>query len=916
MRRTFTLWVVGLLVLASGLVASASNHTLDDYRYVLSVGMHNQTGSALTASPVAITMQPLNLVNQAIIQADAEDWRPVTSAGVALEGVAQGMAANNQTWWIDIPSQGPGSTAQYDFHTYNTTATRDQRFRFNGSDGGITIADHAELDFTNLLSVELDVELLAIPAADTYLLNKHGAYGIGVRDGTTVFAQVHTGNATIGLSDQTSNGSDCFLRGVSTLHAAGAVGEAANLNGVNGHLKCTSDATLDNIFSGGGTLEFYLNLDTVTAADFIARKDFGGKGWRVSEDVAACGANTAKVVLDVTWDGGDGKWTSTSCILDTTAGWQHISITYDSDSTGNNALMYLDGVSAAVTAAGTQTGTVYSDEINILHIGNLFRPLDGQVDEFRVWNDTRTAAELLANYNVELGGTEAGLAAYWRLDSLGTEVSYASIVVDTEYTFRVTYDGATITLYVDDVSQDTAADAGSATDTAQAIVIGDGINGYFDDVHVGILIPAPALLLRSDTGVTATGGLVDTWADQSGNGNNFTGTGGKRPTETASVFGVNPGITFDGSTNLLDADTGAFLTGSSGLILGLVNMSSVPAYTTSFLASSDEATTSYFIFTSPTRSSGSPKMEITQTSGGGNDELEGTTSIVSATDYVMAWGSDGSAYTVWLDGVDESAAVITGADTGDWFADTANRDNVTLGAMVRTSDAAKWPGDMGAVVVFDDVFDTSIVTAVTTWLTAYAAGTETAFPTADAYLTLDFEPDELAETQQGNSGNSWAWAGTVEDVSTVGVDHDGTYALTRNMIDLTRWTYNLRNKLLTVTWVGESKSDLLGLGVSDPTSTTGETPFLFRDYFEAVLEHPNIGVTPLAAWYVFLTTVGLLLTFGMWAATKTQFLTALALPAVYWVAWALGIPLTLWVPLIMSLVALGFLVGVKRVVQA
>jgi hypothetical protein len=40
----------------------------------------------------------------------------------------------------------------------------------------------------------------------------------------------------------------------------------------------------------------------------------------------------------------------------------------------------------------------------------------GQIDEFRVWNVARTDAEILADRRVPLGGTEAGLVMYWRLD--------------------------------------------------------------------------------------------------------------------------------------------------------------------------------------------------------------------------------------------------------------------------------------------------------------------------------------------------------------------------------------------------------------------------------------------------------------------------------------------------------------------
>lgn len=45
---------------------------------------------------------------------------------------------------------------------------------------------------------------------------------------------------------------------------------------------------------------------------------------------------------------------------------------------------------------------------------------------------------------------------------------------------------------------------------------------------------APVLWLRADKGITLNGGNVSAWADQSGNGNNFTGTSGHQPAYNAS----------------------------------------------------------------------------------------------------------------------------------------------------------------------------------------------------------------------------------------------------------------------------------------------------------------------------------------------------------------------------------------------
>ncbi len=58
--------------------------------------------------------------------------------------------------------------------------------------------------------------------------------------------------------------------------------------------------------------------------------------------------------------------------------------------------------------------------------------------------------------------------------------------------------------------------------------------------------PQNVLWLRSNSGISSSAGLVDTWADQSGNGNNASGSGATRPTFTASDANFNslPSISF------------------------------------------------------------------------------------------------------------------------------------------------------------------------------------------------------------------------------------------------------------------------------------------------------------------------------------------------------------------------------------
>ncbi|MFC1775239.1 LamG-like jellyroll fold domain-containing protein [Patescibacteria group bacterium] len=96
--------------------------------------------------------------------------------------------------------------------------------------------------------------------------------------------------------------------------------------------------------------------------------------------------------------------------------WHHVAYIVDvSTSTGE---IFVDGVSLG-TATGTYT-SVYNGGANFTlgasRAGSI-EHFDGQIDDLRVWNVTRTQLEIQANANQELTGSEAGLVGYWKLNN-------------------------------------------------------------------------------------------------------------------------------------------------------------------------------------------------------------------------------------------------------------------------------------------------------------------------------------------------------------------------------------------------------------------------------------------------------------------------------------------------------------------
>ncbi|MEM7516625.1 MAG: LamG domain-containing protein, partial [Planctomycetota bacterium] len=90
--------------------------------------------------------------------------------------------------------------------------------------------------------------------------------------------------------------------------------------------------------------------------------------------------------------------------------WVHVAGSYD----GSDIRIYVNGVLEGTTShPGTLSGTT-----NLL-LGSLNGSIGnaaGAMDEVRIWSTARSDADILANFNVELDGTEAGLVGYYKFN--------------------------------------------------------------------------------------------------------------------------------------------------------------------------------------------------------------------------------------------------------------------------------------------------------------------------------------------------------------------------------------------------------------------------------------------------------------------------------------------------------------------
>ena len=147
--------------------------------------------------------------------------------------------------------------------------------------------------------------------------------------------------------------------------------------------------------------------------------------------------------------------------------WHHVAATYD----GTTRTIYLDGVAVGSdTPRGHNVPNVGNLRIGSTNFGEYF---PGSIDEVRVWNVARTAAQLHATKGVGLPGGTAGLVAYYRFsegngltaaDGTGTAANLGTLTGGPTWSTDAppVVNGIPVTL--------TLTDADGNTSTAPAVV--------------------------------------------------------------------------------------------------------------------------------------------------------------------------------------------------------------------------------------------------------------------------------------------------------------------------------------------------------------------------------------------------------------------------------------------------------------
>jgi prepilin-type N-terminal cleavage/methylation domain-containing protein len=211
---------------------------------------------------------------------------------------------------------------------------------------------------------------------------------------------------TSSVKDSTSNANNGTKRGAAepAVTTSGKVNNAQTFDGSNDRINFASASTVDSLFASGGTVEAWIYPTGWGEGNYgrIADKKGSGSGWGFyvnNSDVSGGLSFYYDTTLGffawyLQWNTGN----STISLNN----WNHVAVTFNSGSTSNNPIMYINGASKTISESGDGYSAFSSETSQDLNVGN--RPAEdrtfaGRIDEFRASKTTRSAGWLATEYN-------------------------------------------------------------------------------------------------------------------------------------------------------------------------------------------------------------------------------------------------------------------------------------------------------------------------------------------------------------------------------------------------------------------------------------------------------------------------------------------------------------------------------------
>ncbi len=168
--------------------------------------------------------------------------------------------------------------------------------------------------------------------------------------------------------DRTGNGNHGTITGATWTRTAGGL-PLLSFDGANDLVTVTDAPSIQNIFDGGGTIIAYVNPASIGEGNsgVICYKIVGNSGYffHVLNETA----NVYQIRFWYNFSDTDGRWRSTGTEVSEDQVSQ-VAVTYNADNVANDPIIYVNGISVALTEDSTPVGTRGSDVGIDLIIGN------------------------------------------------------------------------------------------------------------------------------------------------------------------------------------------------------------------------------------------------------------------------------------------------------------------------------------------------------------------------------------------------------------------------------------------------------------------------------------------------------------------------------------------------------------------
>lgn len=211
----------------------------------------------------------------------------------------------------------------------------------------------------------------------------------------------------------------------------------------------------------------------------------------------------------------------------------------------------------------------------------------------------------------------------------------------------------------------------------------------------------------------ANGSAVTSWLDRVAGYSLAQGNSTFQPSYATSTINGQPGVDFVDGDYLRYA--GSLTSGFSGHVFVVADLDLVGSSTLRRVwYSCDEGSATTHMLGGNIRA----VANGIQAEQRNNDTLQTTSSdgsIVVNTPYLLEWSSDGAAYDFRID---NTPRTITGTNNGDWFGDTDNRDNFTIGARRTNAVSANLDGQVCMVIVVDGAISSGDRSALNAYVTS------------------------------------------------------------------------------------------------------------------------------------------------------------------------------------------------------